>query len=86
MPISLITIVYLFQLSKLQERLKDILSLVEDIELSMEGTRTHKDKTQQEIDKVVEDIFGRLNDQLRKKLQRLTGVLGGVAFRITIKY
>ena len=64
----------------MQERLKDILSLVEDIELSMDSTRTHKDKTQQEIDKVVENIFGRLNDQLRRKLQRLTGMLGGVTF------
>ena len=77
-------IVYLFQLSKLQDRLKDILSLVEDIELSMDSTRTHKDKTQQEIDKVVENIFGRLNDQLRRKLQRLTGILGGVTFILNI--
>lgn len=60
------------QLSKLQERLKDILSLVEQMDITMEGTKSQRNKIQQEIDKVVEDIFTRLNDQLRKKLQGLT--------------
>ena len=53
--------------------MKEILSLVEHIEITMEGVKTQRDKTQQEIDRVVEDIFGRLNDQLRTKLQKLTG-------------
>ncbi len=55
--------------------MREILSLVEHIELSMDDVKSQRNKTQQEIDKIVEDIFGRLNDQLRMKLQKLTGKL-----------
>ena len=53
--------------------MRNILTLVEQVEMTMEGVRSQRTKAQQEIDIAVGDIFGRLDDQLTVKLQKLTG-------------
>ena len=60
------------ELSKLKERMRNILTLVEQVEMTMEGVKSQRAKAQQEIDIAVGDIFGRLDDQLTVKLQKLT--------------
>ena len=55
--------------------MRNILTLVEQVEMTMEGVRSQRAKAQQEIDIAVGDIFGRLDDQLTVKLQKLTGVV-----------
>lgn len=40
----------------------------------MEGVKVDKGKSQQEIEKAINDIYTRLDEQMRIKLQKLIGL------------